>query len=161
MHNKALHRTTIPVSLSLACLTKSNSTELPLPGLTSASLKTYIADGGGSDDFLFNGPKITEQIEVKTKFGLNGYRFKLAPTTDETFIINDEARYYEGGDIGWREMGSGHTTPELLRDKDKRGAAGGSNVASYIYDAIFLGKRVPIIHLNHTTYLTVRFDLSV
>ncbi len=26
--------------------------ELPLPGLSSACLKTYIADGGGSDDFL-------------------------------------------------------------------------------------------------------------
>ncbi len=38
--------------------------ELPLPGLASASLKSYIATNGGSDDFLFNGPKITEQIEV-------------------------------------------------------------------------------------------------
>jgi len=61
--------------------------ELPLPGLASASLKAYIADGGGSDDFLFNGPKITEQIEVETRFGPNGYRFKLAPTADETFIV--------------------------------------------------------------------------
>ncbi len=28
--------------------------ELPLPGLASASLKSYIATNGGSDDFLFN-----------------------------------------------------------------------------------------------------------
>jgi predicted ATPase len=53
--------------------------ELPLPGLSSASLKSYIADGGGSDDFLFNGPKTTERIEIETRFGPNGYRFKLAP----------------------------------------------------------------------------------
>ena len=122
--------------------------ELPLPGLTSASLQAYIADGGGSDDFLFNGPKITEQIEVETRFGLNGYRFKLAPTADETFIINDEGRYYEGGDSGWWEMGSGHTTPELLRDKDRRGAAGGNNVASYVYDAISSWK---IYHFHDTS----------
>ena len=122
--------------------------ELPLPGLSSASLQTYIADGGGSDDFLFNGPKITEQIEVETSFGLNGYRFKLAPTADETFIINDEARYYKGGASGWWEMGSGHTTPELLRDKDRRGAAGGSNVASYVYDAISSWK---IYHFHDTS----------
>ncbi len=102
--------------------------ELPLPGLTSASLKAYIADGGGSDDFLFNGPKITEQIEVETRFGHNGYRFKLSPTADETFIINDEARFYDGGTTGWWELGSGQTTPELLRDKDKRGATGHRNV---------------------------------
>ncbi|MBW2010691.1 MAG: hypothetical protein JRI32_03330 [Deltaproteobacteria bacterium] len=74
---------------------------------------------GGSDDFLFNGPKITGQIEVATRFGPNGYRFKLAPTADETFIINDEARYYEGSTSGWWEMGSGQTMPELLRDKDR------------------------------------------
>lgn len=46
--------------------------ELPLPGLTPANLQAYIADGGGSDDFLFNGPKITEQIEIETRFGFNG-----------------------------------------------------------------------------------------
>lgn len=122
--------------------------ELPLPGLSSASLKTYIADGGGSDDFLFNGPKITEQIEIETRFGPNGYRFKLAPTADETFIINDEARYYEGGSTGWWDLGSGHTTPELLRDKDRRGAAGGRSVASYVYDAISSWK---IYHFHDTS----------
>ena len=56
--------------------------ELPLPELNRASLNAYITDGGGSDDFLFNGPKITKQIEVITRFGHNGYRFKLAPTAD-------------------------------------------------------------------------------
>ena len=122
--------------------------ELPLPGLTSASLKAYIADGGGSDDFLFNGPKITEQIEVETRFGHNGYRFKLAPTADETFIINDEARFYDGGTTGWWELGSGQTTPELLREKDKRGVAGRRNVASYVYDAISSWK---IYHFHDTS----------
>ena len=122
--------------------------ELPLPGLSSASLKTYIADGGGSDDFLFNGPKITEQIEIETMFGPNGYRFKLAPTADETFIINDEARYYAHGTTGWWEMGSGHATPELLRDKKRKGAAGGRNVAAYVYDAISSWK---IYHFHDTS----------
>jgi predicted ATPase len=122
--------------------------ELPLSGLVSASLKTYIADGGGSDDFLFNGPKVTEQIECVTRFGPNGYRFKLTPTADEAFIIIDEARYYEGGTTGWWEMGSGQTTPELLKDKDRRGAAGRRNVASYVYDAISSWK---IYHFHDTS----------
>ena len=122
--------------------------ELPLPGLASASLKAYIADGGGSDDFLFNGPKITEQIEIETRFGSDGYRFKLSPTADETFIINDEARRYEGGTTGWWELGNGHTKPELLRDKNIRGAAGGSSVGSYVYDAISSWK---IYHFHDTS----------
>ncbi len=124
--------------------------KLPLPALSSANLQAYIADGGGSDDFLFNGPKITEHIEIETRFGPNGYRFKLAPTADETFIINDEARYYEGGGTGWWELGSGHSTPELLRDKDKRGAAGGRSVGYYVYEAISSWK---IYHFHDTSKL--------
>ncbi|MEN8218907.1 MAG: AAA family ATPase [Pseudomonadota bacterium] len=120
--------------------------ELPLPEVSRASLKAYITDGGGSDDFLFNGPKITKKIEVVTKFGHNGYRFKLAPTADETFIINDEARYYDGGKTGWWELGSGQTTPELLRDKDDKGARGGRSIG--VYDAISSWK---IYHFHDTS----------
>ena len=120
--------------------------ELPLPGLASASLQAYIADGGGSDDFLFNGPKITEQIEIETRFGANGYRFKLAPTADETFIINEEARFYTGS--GWWNFLVGHTTPELLKEKDTRGALGGRSVASHIYEAISSWK---IYHFHDTS----------
>jgi predicted ATPase len=122
--------------------------ELPLPELNHANLNAYITDGGGSDDFLFNGPKITQQIKIIIKFGHNGYRFKLTPTADETFIINDEARYYDGGDTGWRELGSGQTTPELLKDKDNRGVAGGSNVGFYVYQAI---KSWKIYHFHDTS----------
>lgn len=122
--------------------------ELSLPSLANASLHAYIADGGGSDDFLFNGPKITEQIEVVTRFGPNGYRFKLSPTVEETFIINEEARYYEWGTSKWWEMGSGQTMPELLRDKDRMGAVGGPNVASYVYETISSWK---IYHFHDTS----------
>ncbi len=122
--------------------------ELPMPGLANTSLNAYISDSGSSDDFLFNGPKITEQIEVETRFGPNGYRFKLSPTADDTFIINEEARYYDAGRTGWWEMGSGHVTPELLKDKDRRGVAGGQNVASYVYDAISSWK---IYHFHDTS----------
>lgn len=124
--------------------------ELPLPGIASASLKTYIADSGGSDDFLFNGPKVTKQIEVVTRFGKNGYRFKLSPTANETFIIIDEASYYEGGNSGWWEMGSGQTTPELLKEKDKKGTIGKHSIAYFIYTAISSWK---IYHFHDTSKL--------
>lgn len=113
--------------------------ELPLPGLTNASLQSYIADGGGSDDFLFNGLKITEQIEVETRFGDNGYRFKLAPTTDETFIINDEGSLYKT----WWVHGGGYASPKLLKDKDCEGKRG-----EHIYNAISSWK---IYHFHDTS----------
>jgi predicted ATPase len=43
--------------------------ELSLPELESSILKSYIADGGGSDVFLFDGPKVTTRIEAEMVFG--------------------------------------------------------------------------------------------
>ncbi len=121
--------------------------ELPLPGLARASLKTYIADGGGSDDFLFNGPKITPQLEIETRFGPDGYRFKLAPTADETFIINDEAVRGEGAADGWNEIGSGSPSPELLRCREGRGATSDGQPVAGIYESISSWK---IYHFHDT-----------
>ncbi len=122
--------------------------ELPLPGLANASLQSYIAEGGGSDAFLFNGPKVTPQIEVETMFGQNGYRFKLAHTTEELFIINEEARYYSRAYKQWREIGNGRTVPFLLIDKDNSGFYGKRNASSYVYEAISSWK---IYHFHDTS----------
>ena len=121
--------------------------ELSLPELSKSSLTTYIQDGGGSGDFLFNGLKATQMIEVETKFGENGYRFKLVPTADELFSINDEATYYEKS--GWKELGSGRRSPYVLSIKDGSNIYGkGHNVAWYINDSISSWK---IYHFHDTS----------
>ncbi len=122
--------------------------ELSLPNLGSSSLKTYIANGGGSDDFLFNGPKVTAHIEAEMYFGDNGYRFKLVPTSEETFLIDDESSYYSKGGPGWWHMGTGHQTPKLLVEKNMKGAVGGRSVALHIYEAISSWK---IYHFHDTS----------
>jgi predicted ATPase len=122
--------------------------ELPLPDLGSSNLAAYIADGGGSDDFLYGGPKVTAHIEIETRFGGNGYRFKLAPTVNATFIIKDEARYSSRSRPTWRELGSGYTTPRLLIERNERGAAAGRNVASDMYESISSWK---IYHFHDTS----------
>jgi len=122
--------------------------KLPLPDLSISTLKTYIAKGGGSDAFLFNGPKVTKQIEVKMLFGINGYRFDLAPTAEETFFIVNESRLYVGGESGWWTMGSGQQTPELLAEIDEKGVSGHRSIASYIYDSIFSWR---IYHFHDTS----------
>jgi len=116
--------------------------ELPSPGLSSASLKTYIEDFGNSDDFLYNGPKITEQIEAIMYFGQNGYCFRLAPTADGTFLINHEKTYYELS--GWFEIGVGSTKPALL-DELKHGS---EKVRTYVLEAIRSWK---IYHFHDTS----------
>lgn len=110
--------------------------ELSLPGLRNVSLQSFIKDGGGINNFLFNGPKVTEQIEVETHFGNNGYRFKLAPTSEENVLINDEENYYKCSSVGWWKMGGGYERSSILKQKDTPGLRGGRNVASYIYEAI-------------------------
>ena len=66
---------------------------LSLPDLINSSLKNFIIDGGGCDDFLFNGPKVTKQIEVKMDFRDFGYSFTLTPTADEIFAVHREKIY--------------------------------------------------------------------
>ncbi len=116
--------------------------ELSLPNLDSSSLKNYTKDSGGSSDLLFNGPKITPRIEVKIMFGNNGYRFKLAPTTDETFLINDEETYWEK--TGWFEIASGSSSPALL----SKLVYGSESVRNYILDSI---REWKIYHFHDTS----------
>ena len=124
---------------------------LPLPDLPRASLQAYISDGGGSDDFLFGGPKVTKLIEVKTMFGPNGYRFMLIPNVNETFIMYEEARYFSGSNTGWWEFAGSTAEPQLLTDKDKPGKHGGRNVGAYVYEAISSWK---IYHFHDTGKLS-------
>ena len=121
--------------------------QLSLPGLHNVNLQSFISDGGGIGDFLFNGPKVTEQIEIEVLFGDNGYRFKLAPTADEKVLINDEERHFILSDYDWWHMGGGYTKPKILDEKRERGVAGRRSVAYYIYEAI---KSWRIYHFHDT-----------
>ncbi len=108
--------------------------ELPLPDLPQASLKAYITDGSGSDDFLFNGPKRTKQIEVETHFGPYGYRFDLNPTKEETFLIGKEAFSL---DPYVTLITSIDENSSLLQLKDDQSTIGSvSEIAHYIYESI-------------------------
>jgi len=109
--------------------------ELSLPGLKSSNLQSFIRDGGGIDDFLFDGPKVTEEIQVKLMFGSNGYSFKLASTAGGSDVtVNDEQTYFEAS--GWWHIGYGAAKPVLLKEKNKRGAKGCKSVAYYVHEVI-------------------------
>ncbi|MCP4219959.1 MAG: AAA family ATPase [bacterium] len=110
--------------------------ELSLPELYTPTLQSFITDGGGIDDFLFNGPKTTNQIEIELFFGDYGYRFKLAPTADENVLISEEA-YYNIPNEGWQTGGSAHRKFSL---KDKNNTMAGNSLVrstlGKIYNAV-------------------------
>ena len=98
--------------------------ELSLPELGSSSLTAYVRDGGGSDDFLFNGPKTTSRIKAEIRFGENGYRFNLSATSDETFLVNDEETCCAAAESSWVGIGSGNSSPQLLNERKKKTSSG-------------------------------------
>jgi len=110
--------------------------ELSLPGLSHASLQSFIRNLGGIDDFLFNGPKITQEIETKLHFGANGYGFRLAPTADEAVLINDEKIYDKHSESVWHRIGSGYFRPGLLNEKETMCVSTEHNVCRCIYETI-------------------------
>jgi predicted ATPase len=87
-------------------------------------LATYVGQAGGASALLYEGPKITPQIEahfeIETDRGLNEYRFRLGYAADDTFIfLEEKCRYSDAGRQGlnpyWIDLGAGHRSPQLLR----------------------------------------------
>lgn len=82
--------------------------------IIDGNLYEYIRDGGGISDFLYNGLKVTSQMEFETIFGIRGYRFKIKPGPRNDCFLTDEARYYERGYTGWWKLGNSEDGKSLL-----------------------------------------------
>ncbi|ETR71215.1 MAG: SMC domain-containing protein [Candidatus Magnetoglobus multicellularis str. Araruama] len=117
--------------------------DLSLPGLQNVNLQSFIKDGGGIHDFLFNGPKVTKEIHIQLLLNEFGYQFKLSPTADENVIIYDEKTYHRNIDESWKYIGGGYDTSKLLKDKDDN-----SLIANHIYDSI---QSCHIYHFNDSS----------
>jgi len=100
------------------------------------NLKDYINNkSGGISDLLFNGRKITEQMEFKMYFGPRGYRFNIVPSVKEDFSITKEARFYGYGIHGWWELGDSSDGTSLLA-REVKNKTSDSKYGQYVYDAI-------------------------
>src|SRR5713226_6455735 len=89
-------------------------------------LAIYVAQAGGASIILYDGPKVTPQIEahleIETKRGLNEYRFRLGHAADDTLIFLEEQFRFSpshivGQNTNWTDLGAGHRTPQLLKLK--------------------------------------------
>ena len=106
-----------------------------LRNLVEGKLNEYIRNSGGISDLLFNGRKVTAQMEFETRFGPRGYRFRLEPGPLETAALTGEARYYRHGATGWWELGdSPDGQSRLVKEIESKSKE--SQYSSPVYNAI-------------------------
>lgn len=116
-----------------------------LQAMVDKNFSKFILERGGADNFLFNGPKQTKEINIQFDFeppsysgGVNSYRFELTPTFDETFLIS-EARKYEGKVKAtfWRSYGGPSDESRLRDERDEKSLDGQYfGVGYYVYQSI-------------------------
>lgn len=106
-----------------------------LNNIVKLRLQSYIIGKGGADQFLFQGPKVTQQLFGEVFFRKNGYRFILQPTEVNSFFIFSESMFYKGDiiDETWYEIGI-NQYESLLKNESENVKRPG--VASYTYSSI-------------------------
>jgi len=113
-----------------------------LMAMTRKNFTKFILEQGGADNFLFNGPKITPEIDIAFEFesfssyakGPNQYRFELTPTADERFLINEEREYVT---TNWRSYGNPSEESRLYDERNEKSANGDFNgVGHFVYQSI-------------------------
>jgi hypothetical protein len=93
--------------------------------LVEQRLQVWVSKQGGADRILTYGVKETSQFESFVKFGLNGYKFILEPTSKGEFVFSEEQTFFDGPYYGksWNSLGSGHSEAKL-KDAYKRSQPG-------------------------------------
>ncbi|NCB61027.1 MAG: DUF2813 domain-containing protein [Gammaproteobacteria bacterium] len=121
-----------------------------LRALIDGNLNRFVRDSGGAGDMLFNGRKVTQRMFFETHFGARGYRFALVPTPADTFAIEDEARYFQGGTAGWWLLGDSNDGSSKLVAEVQRNQPD-SRYSKPVYDAISSWQ---IYHFHDTSSTT-------
>ena len=110
--------------------------------MSKKNLSKFILERGGADNFLFNGAKITDSIQIEFEFeslssnsqGTNSYRFELTPTADEKFLVSEERKYFT---TNWRSYGSPAEESRIYDERNEKSWDGQWNgVGHFVYQAI-------------------------
>ncbi len=119
-----------------------------LRSIIDGNLNDFICSGGGISDFLYNGRKITSQMEFETIFGVRGYRFTLKPGLNENCILTDEARYDENSRFGWWELNDWIENNQSRLVKEAKSNTNDSQYSSPVYESI---SSWHVYHFHDTT----------
>jgi len=117
-----------------------------LKSLMDGNLDSHIKRCGGIGDLLFNGRKVTSEMNFEMMFGERGYRFKLVPDAKEGCSLENEARYYAGSKSGWWELENSPDNQSLLV-KEVKDNKGDAHYSRPVYEAIESWK---IYHFHDT-----------
>jgi len=99
--------------------------------LVEGQLQRYVAQQGGANAFLHNGPKVTQQIYAELLFGNNGYRLALEPDVEGNLFFAREEMHFKGvvyprpSDV---PLGSGHRESKLPQPAEIKPGS----IASYV-----------------------------
>lgn len=107
-----------------------------LRAMAEQSLASFVLEHGKADTFLFNGPKITNEIFAHLTFGQNEYRFTLSPTvTGELVVVREEVLYRGGG--SWATKTRGRSESGLKEWKNEQSNWGKyPGPGHYVYESV-------------------------
>lgn len=128
-----------------------------LRAMSEESLANFVAENGGADGFLFNGPKETSQISAHLKFGPNEYKFTLVPTASVQLMLKAEGHFYRN----WNNFSEGRTESRLKQWKDDKSSfyPTSPGVGAHIYAAV---SSWVVYHFHDTSaHAPMRRDQSV
>lgn len=106
-----------------------------LRAFIDGNLNRYVRDNGGVIELLFNGSKVTQKMEFEAYLSSSGFRFKLVPTFDGGFAIEDEAYCHSNSDNEWRELGDS-ADGKLRMVADVVQGRAGFSYAQQVYETI-------------------------
>jgi len=107
-----------------------------LRAMSEEGLASFVTLNGGSDGFLFNGPKETSQIDAHLKFGQNEYKFTLVPTASLQLMVKTESTYYSRG--RWWNYTEGRLESRLKQLMDEKSGfyPNSPGIGFHIYEAV-------------------------
>jgi predicted ATPase len=129
---------------------KSNFVEFfrMLRAVADEGFQNYILESGGSDGFLYLGPKVTKEITYRLDFGENWLSHILQPTATGSIIISKETTGYKSSS----DSHSGLLESQLKARKDEKSSRNPSwrGVGHYIYESV---SRWTVYHFHDTSPL--------
>ncbi len=125
--------------------------------ILNGNLQNYVARSGGADRLLYYGQKTTQEIELRSTFGQNGYDVRLGATADDNLYFGREQIWYHDYHRYTQPLritlGSGHQETELFEESRKYNHR---VIADYVIENIKSWK----LYQFHDTSDTARVKLT-
>ncbi len=109
--------------------------------IVQSKLQVYVAQSGGANSLLYRGQKVTQEMKIRLKFGINRYECTLIPAAGDTLIFADEKMWYHNKSLYKDgitiELGSGQRETRLCEQVSTRHSIKNHpSVADYVLESL-------------------------